>query len=153
MLNNEVIDITKPFTMGDIEFSDLTNTNLRLSLGVVEMQDTLDSLRSSKLKEIAARRYIKETSGVPFGGVVIKTDRESQGTISGAVLAATLNPEIQIDWKTDLGWVQLNKAQIEAIAIAVSTHVQQCFSLERLKNDQLLTLNSIEAITNFDTSF
>lgn len=87
----------------------------------------LAALKAAKLADLAAIRYAREVAGV--GG--LRTDRESQGLIVGAALAATLDPAYTVEWKSAAGWMTLTAPQLLAAAQAVRAHVQACFSNER----------------------
>lgn len=98
---------------------------------------------------VADLRWKKETSGIEVSGSVVKTDRESQSTLSGAVSYVELSPTATIDWKTENGWVQLNRTQIETMALAVAQHVQQCFTQEKaygVQIDACTTLAELDAL-------
>lgn len=84
------------------------------------------------LGQLAAYRYDKEVAGIDVNGSVIKTDRESQATLNGAYTASLINPAININWKaSDGSWVSLDASAISALASAVITHVQSCFTKEK----------------------
>jgi Domain of unknown function (DUF4376) len=87
----------------------------------------LAELKAAKLADVAAIRYAREIGGTAG----LRTDRESQGLIVGAALAATLDPNYTVEWKSASGWVTLNASQLLAAAQAVRAHVQACFSNER----------------------
>jgi hypothetical protein len=106
------------------------------------MIDHFDDARNALLERLAEKRRSVETGGVNFGGVVIRTDAESQAKVSGALLHVGRNPNTVIDWKGANGWGQLTKTQVEAISDAVAGHVQACFTAE--KNHW----NAIQAITD-----
>lgn len=114
------------------------------------MAKTLDAAKETARQMIAASRFALETEGVTVGGTVIKTDRESQATLSAALLTLQRNPAAVIDWKGDNGWVQIGKAQVEAIADIVSSHVQACFTAEKARNDALDALTSLDEVRDFD---
>lgn len=78
----------------------------------------------------AHRRWCAETAGIVVAGVAIATDRESQALISGARLFAQMTPGITIQFKAGGGFVGLDGAQIEAVALAVAAHVQAAFAAE-----------------------
>jgi hypothetical protein len=80
--------------------------------------------------EIAKRRYQEETRGITVGGAPVKTDRESQALITGAALAATIDPQYVCNWKTSAGFITLDATAILAVATAVRNHVQGCFNRE-----------------------
>jgi hypothetical protein len=79
---------------------------------------------------IAARRYTAEMAGTTVQGMAIATDDRSQGLITGAALAAMLDAEYTIKWKTAEGFVELTGAQIIGVASAVRAYVQACFDRE-----------------------
>lgn len=86
--------------------------------------------KENKYAEIAAARYNAEIAGVSVNGVSIKTDRESQGLITGAALKATQDSTYTCKWKGIDGFVTLDATQIIAVADAVRQHVQSCFDHE-----------------------
>lgn len=79
---------------------------------------------------VAHRRYAVETGGIDVAGHPIATDRESQALIMGARLYAQATPTATIQFKAGAGFVTLDAAAIETIAIAVATHVQAAFAIE-----------------------
>jgi hypothetical protein len=86
--------------------------------------------KENKYAEIAAARYNAEIAGVTINGVSIKTDRESQGLITGAALKALQDNTYTCKWKAQNGFIELSAAEIIAIADAVRQHVQSCFDHE-----------------------
>jgi hypothetical protein len=78
----------------------------------------------------AVARWRKETGGITIGGLSIVTDRESQAMVIGAHAYVVANPAAVIQWKTAAGFVELDAAQITALALAVGSHVQACFVKE-----------------------
>ena len=79
---------------------------------------------------IAARRYTAETAGTTVEGMPIDTGRDSQGLITGAALAAMLDPAYSVRWKTVAGFVDLTAQQIIGVASAVRAFVQASFDRE-----------------------
>ncbi len=79
---------------------------------------------------VAAERYKRETAGVSVQGMAIDTGRDSQALITGAALAAMLDPSYSCRWKTSGGFVEMNGEQIISVASAVRAHVQACFDRE-----------------------
>lgn len=100
--------------------------------------ETFEDRKARKLAALATWRYQQETAGVVVGGAKIRTDRESQATITGAYISLSQGLVQSIDWKAEGGqWVQLALAQIAPIAQAVVAHVQACFTAERLLAAQI----------------
>lgn len=91
---------------------------------------TFSELKAQKKQEIAAARYKAETAGVTVNGILIDTGRDSQALITGAALAAMLDENYSLNWKTTAGFIHLSAPEIIAVAQAVRTHVQTCFDRE-----------------------
>ena len=149
-----LIDLTLVTSDGEIPFTYSANDDEAASLFVRERMGTFPispytpppptpfpELKAAKKAEIAQARYNAEIAGVTINGVSIKTDRESQGLITGAALKAIQDSTYTCKWKGIDGFVELTATQIIAIADAVRAHVQSCFDHEA----ELLPL--IEAAT------
>ena len=120
------------------------------SLSTEEIAGKLAGAKSAKKAEIAANRYAAEIAGVTVGGVVVRTDRESQALITGAALKATQDGTYSCTWKAESGFVTLDAATIIAVADAVRTHVQGCFDAEAAKCamiDAAQTVEDVEAVS------
>jgi len=94
------------------------------------LEPTLDELKAQKKAAIAAARYEAETSGTTVNGVLIDTGRDSQALITGAALAAMLDENYSLNWKTASGFIHLTAPEIIAVAQSVRAHVQNCFDRE-----------------------
>lgn len=109
----------------------------------------IEQVKRELKAKVAELRWLKETAGLDVDGSIVKTDRESQGTLSGAVSYVELDPTTTVTWKTENGWVELNRTQIEAMALAVASHVQACFSQEKaygVQIDACTTLAELDAL-------
>jgi hypothetical protein len=87
--------------------------------------------RDAKKAALAAKRYEVEIGGIEIAGAKVKTDRESQASLTGAYTSLKEGMLTSIDWKTEDGWVTLDLESCEAIAQAVAVHVQACFTQEK----------------------
>ena len=87
-------------------------------------------LKAEKRAKIAAARYEREIAGVEVNGILIDSGRDSQALITGAALAAMLDSEYSLNWKTVDGFIHLTAPEIIAVAQAVRAHVQTCFDRE-----------------------
>ena len=110
----------------------------------------LARMKAHRLADLAALRYQHETAGITLNGMTIETDRQSQALITGAWSFSQLNPAVLIDWKGVNGWIQIDAATITAIAGAVATHVQSCFSAERVHAEAIAALETVEAVQAYD---
>lgn len=109
--------------------------------------NSLSAVKARKLAELADARWQYEVSGVLVGGVRIKTDRESQATISGAYTTLKDGFVPSVDWKAEGGqWVQVTLAEITPLAQAVAQHVQGAFSLERQLSEQVAAATTVEEV-------
>lgn len=86
--------------------------------------------RREALASIADRRWRAETAGIELYGHRIETDRTAVAMVTGAALAASLDPSYSARWKTTDGFVTLSSAQILEVAQAIRAHVQACFDRE-----------------------
>ncbi len=111
---------------------------------------TLEETKANKIQTLAAYRYEKETSGITVNGVTISTDRTSQSMLNGAQTYFTMFPSATIDWKGESGWTQVDQATALAIAQAVGSHVQACFTNERSHAEAITALTSSTDIDAYD---
>lgn len=121
---------------------------------VINTPKSVEQVKQLKMAEISAARYAKETSGVALpDGSIVATDRQTQATITSALVRLQRKPTELIDWKGEAGWVKLDKATVELIADAIGDHVQACFTAEKAKLDALELLTEFSDIIAFDTKF
>ncbi len=97
---------------------------------------SLDDVKSAKMADLAALRYQKEAAGIILSG--------------GAWSFSQLNPAVRVNWKSAYGWIQMDATDIAAIAGAVATHVQACFSNERVHAEAIAALETSEAVAAYD---
>ena len=91
---------------------------------------TLDELKAARIQAVRDLRATKEVGGIVVGGTPIRTDEKSQAKLNGAVSLFALDPaKTQVNnWEAVPGvFVTLQRAQIEAIGLAVGAHIQACF--------------------------
>ena len=93
-------------------------------------EPTLDELKAQKKSAIAAARYNAEIAGTTVNDVLIDTGRGSQALITGAALAAVIDNDYSLNWKTTAGFIHLSAPEIIAVAQSVRAHVQACFDRE-----------------------
>lgn len=96
---------------------------------------------NERLLELAQLRWEREIGGIVLQGMLIDTDRESQGLINGAVSRAMLRPESTVSFKTITGaFVSLDAETIKLIGLAVGDHVQACYAHEGTLATRILEL-------------
>lgn len=124
--------------------------NLKEGVVARDSRSPLEKAKEEKLQEVAAWRYAQETSGVNVGGAMVRTDRESQATVANTLLSFQAQFIAEVDWKAANGWIKVNQQQLTDIGAAVATHVQGCFSQERMFSemvDAATTTEEVAAIT------
>lgn len=89
------------------------------------------------MADIADRRYRCEVAGILIDGRRVETDRTAQAMVTGAALAAVLDPAYSVRWKTADGFVTLVAEQIIGLAQSIRAHVQSCFDREAALLDAL----------------
>lgn len=164
--NGQIVMMDQPFTRDGVQYPAnwlrAMSPADRAAWGLVELPEPtpfderwyygpgqlkpLDQVRARKLADLASYRYGKEVGGING----FATDRESQGLITGAALAATLDPAYTVDWKGAGGWVTLNATQLLAAAQAVRSHVQACFSNEKAHALAIGALTTAQAVIDYD---
>lgn len=97
---------------------------------LVTAEQSAEAALNAIKQRIAAARFTAETAGINAGGRIVDTGRDSQGLITGAAFAATLDPAYVCRWKTPTDFVQLDAPTLIATASAVRAHVQACFDRE-----------------------
>lgn len=112
--------------------------------------DNLEKLKSNLRAVIADLRYNHEVGGITVSGAVIKTDRESQATITGAYSRAQADSTTTVAWKADNGFVELDCASIIGFGDAVFDHVQACFAYERVLEAQVSAAQTWQDIMAVD---
>lgn len=103
----------------------------------------LSVLKEYKKAEIAQSRFEAETAGI-YG---IKTDRESQGILTGAVLQAVIYPTYSLEWKTiDGTFVTLSAEEIMTVGRTVREYVQAQFNKEAKLCDMINSSETTEEV-------
>jgi len=97
---------------------------------LVTAEDKAGLAKQAQIAAIAARRYTAETAGIEVAGIHIDTGRDSQALITGAAVAAMLDPDYICNWKTPGGFVQLDAQTLLGVATTLRAHVQACFDRE-----------------------
>lgn len=117
--------------------------------------DNVNAIRANLKLAIAQKRWEHETGGITINGAAIATERESQALITGAYCRALQNPNVVIDWKGMNGWMQIDAAMINIISDCVGSHVQACFSAEKVHNQAIdaLTEHADLFAYNIDTGW
>lgn len=117
-------------------------------------REMLESKQQQKaMLALADYRWRRETEGIIIGGVEIKTDRESQASLTSAYVSLSGGLITQTDWKAVDGWAKPDLAGITPIAKAVAEHVAKCFAAERAVSEMLEADSNINIAEQFDRIF
>lgn len=84
-----------------------------------------------------AHRWDVETGGIMLNGVQVGTTLDDQNRLSGVLSAIALGGLEEVDFKAQNGWVKLTAAELQGIALAISQHVQACFTAERAHHETI----------------
>ena len=79
---------------------------------------------------IKARRDQAMAAGTVVNGMPVKADMDSMTLISGAHSYVVQNPLATIMFAVGGTHVELDAAQVTAVAVAVAAHAQACFRVE-----------------------
>lgn len=109
---------------------------------------SLAEVKADLAAAATAERWNRETGGIVMGGVQVGTTLDDQNRLSGVLSAIQLGGLESVDFKAQSGWVQLTAPELQGIALAISAHVQACFTAERAHHEaieQLRTRADVEA--------
>ena len=147
---NQFVTLSPPVLEGDgwvqhyqvhtYTFNNLVDTNNQPIDPTIAEQEFVTQTKRQLKKQIADFRYLQEIRGIEVNGIQISTTRGSQASIAGTYNLAIIDPLVEINWKSVDGWFVLNATLITSIMSAVSLHVQDCFTKERLLVEKLETL-------------
>ena len=107
---------------------------------------TLEELKQQLRERATQLRWEHETGGIDLGGVRVLTGIEDQNRIATALTGAPAT----LDFKAESGWVTLTLAELQAIAAAITVHVQSCFTVERLHHEAINALETLNAAQEYD---
>lgn len=107
---------------------------------------TLEELKQQLRERATQLRWEHETGGVEINGIRVLTGIEDQNRIATALIGAPAT----LDFKAESGWVTLTLAELQAIADAITAHVQACFSAERAHHEAIDALELLEAAQAYD---
>lgn len=110
----------------------------------------IDKNKEMLKADLANYRYQKEVEGINYGGVVIRTDRESQAQFNAAYNAMKEGLTDTISWKGNGMWVDIDMESAKEIAQLAFLHVQKCFKCEKALTQEIDALNTISAVENFN---
>lgn len=109
---------------------------------------SLAEVKADLLAAVTAERWKRETGGITITGVRVGTNLDDQNRLSGVLSAIELGGLESVDFKAQSGWVQLTAPELQGIALAISAHVQSCFTAERAHHEaieQLQTQADVDA--------
>lgn len=108
---------------------------------------SIESVKNELKSKVAKQRYEKEISGIEVNNLKILTDRESQTKLNNVYVSLKNNFINSVDWKTSSGnWETLSVNEFESIVLAVSEHVQVCFTEEKTKCTQIDLATSLSEL-------
>lgn len=99
-------------------------------------------------------RWQKRTGGFVWNGTTIKTDDVSLNSMTGAVALFDKDPTLTaVEWDTGGGnFVTLDKATMDALAVAAGRWVQSVYSASRTILANVAALSTVEACAAFDVN-
>jgi hypothetical protein len=111
-------------------------------------EHSIERVRANLKGLAAAERYRKEISGtnLNINGVVHKLDtsRDARALLAQKLLGMPEDTAVQ--WKHDSGWVQISKTDVQALIIAIDSHIQDAFNWEKAINDEIDSAGSVEQL-------
>lgn len=110
-----------------------------------------NTIKAVLQERITAKRWDVETGGLVLGnGMSVNTTIADQNRITSVVLNAQRMNIASVDFKGAAGWVTLPLASVVAIADAITTHVQACFTAEKAHYDAIIAIVDTDTQTTYD---
>lgn len=107
----------------------------------------LDELKANVKAKVTEKRWAIETGGITLpNGVKVLTGIEDQNRVATSIQGMTEANLDTIDFKADSGWVKLTLAELKAVSVAVTHHVEMCFARERALHEQIDTCTSAKSL-------
>lgn len=104
----------------------------------------LNLFRERLINELAFVRYTREVNGCMYNGMPLATDRESLAHFNSTLsILESTDPEGTIDWKHGDQWMTLGVDQLRSMYQSCFTHIQKCFTAEKMVHDELMAVTDI----------
>ncbi len=111
----------------------------------------LDTLKDIWRQKLKARRDKSQFGGMLFNGIALQTDIDSQTKYVGAAVAAMLDNQYLVTWKTaDGNFVELTAAQIIGVSQAVRAHVQATYDNEAAISEYITAAGDLNTLQQID---
>lgn len=111
---------------------------------------SVEEIRADLVAAATEQRWLHETGGIDIGGVRVGTGLDDQNRLSGVLSAIQLGGLESVDFKAQTGWVVLTAAELQGIALAISAHVQACFTAERAHHEAIEQLQTQADVDAYD---
>lgn len=113
-------------------------------LKALYVQSSKEYLISAIKTQLSAAKSEAIVSGCDFFGLTVKTDTDSQSSISSTLISMQAGLLSSVNFKIDGTWVEMNKDQFAVLAAIVTTHIQSCFNTEKQLLAKFQTMSYIE---------
>lgn len=118
----------------------------------LEVAPDLDDLKAKLSAQVTALRWQRETGGLMLGGVRVATGLADQNRIASVLSAIQVSQLDGVDFKAESGWVYLTAAELQAVAAAITAHVQACFTAERVHHEAINALTDVADAQDYDVT-
>lgn len=139
--------VTVSYSLGETEATQVLTVN---DYAPEELPGRLVELKELMKEQATSHRFIVETGGISMNGSHIRTDRESQSTLAGALAFLNLNPATLINWKGENGWILIDLNTVAFLSSCVGAHVQMCFSKERILHEAIDDCETVDDLRDID---
>jgi hypothetical protein len=131
----------RPDLPGDVAFSVVEDYGDTMTVQVSGTPEQLDAVKwhvSTRTEKIARVRWEHETGGTMWQGHKVRTDRESQSLVLGAMVLGQ-----PVRWKFADSWADMTPQDMQSLVATVASHVEACFRREEeLQQDPTQDINS-----------
>ncbi|SHO57901.1 DUF4376 domain-containing protein [Vibrio quintilis] len=108
----------------------------------------ITDVRSVLIDNLSEIRWNCECGGIVFDEKTISTSRDDRSALLAS--AQSIADDASIQWKTQSGFISLDKQAINELLTAVTQHVNRCFTAEKNISDQIDAETSFTTLTNLN---
>ncbi len=120
------------------------------TLDAGELTQRLSDKKVSAEREVAEVRFDAETDGMTLSnGRSIRTNREAQTQLNGAVFEASQDGAYTIDWRFKEGWFNLNAANLLSMSREMRDFIQSKFDIAKVHDDAINALTTVQDIEDY----
>lgn len=158
-ITNELhlVPVEEEYVQYNADYDDLAGPFYRFENNIAYMHydvmaKPLDAVKAIYKNKVANLRYYKENSGTVYNlnGVEVNLATSREYRFQFANIATSMNETDTVNWKFNVGFIDLTLQDVNNINIVINTYVQSQFNWEKSKYDEIDACTTIEQLKLLD---